>query len=495
MAGRISDASINAVRERLSDRRGRQRSRRASARRVAGGSRACARSTTRRRRRSTSTPPSASTTASAAGPGCVRPHRAAGEPVVHRGRRGARAPARCRGSPTRGRCRGGNRETGKRQRLRRGPRRRGSSSTRQQLRTPGGGGPAGVPARARVRRGGAGRGSASATPPPTGTRWPSTCAGGVSRPETLFAAGLRVAGQPRRRSTGSAAGCSGRSATRRATSSGSAPAGSATTTGSTAKYLNTSETPLYKKSQVLYGLDLAKNDIAKKYKAVVVEGYTDVMACHLAGETTAVATCGTAFGAEHVQMLRRFLMDQDEFRGPGHLHLRRRRGGAQGGSSRRSATTNASWRRRSSRSSRTGSTRASCGSGTVTSPSATSSRGTSRSPSSRSARRSQSSTSSYREGRVAALAAAAPVVAHLKDWALRDEYARRLAGWLGMDDAGSVLARVRGQAGAERGRAARRAAVRPRRAGPTRATRRIGEREGLKLAVQRPALGRGLRRP
>ena len=61
------------------------------------------------------------------------------------------------------------------------------------------------------------------------------------------------------------------------------------------KYLNTPETPLYKKSQVLYGVDLAKNEIATRYKAVVVEGYTDVMACHLAGETTAVATCGTAF--------------------------------------------------------------------------------------------------------------------------------------------------------------------------------------------------------
>ena len=81
------------------------------------------------------------------------------------------------------------------------------------------------------------------------------------------------------------------------------------------KYLNTPETPLYKKSQVLYGVDIAKHDIATKRKAVVVEGYTDVMACHLAGETTAVATCGTAFGEEHIQVLRRLLMDQDELRG------------------------------------------------------------------------------------------------------------------------------------------------------------------------------------
>lgn len=81
------------------------------------------------------------------------------------------------------------------------------------------------------------------------------------------------------------------------------------------KYLNTSETPIYKKSQVLYGLDVAKKEIAKKRQAVVVEGYTDVMAAHLAGITTAVATCGTAFGADHIRILRRLLMDDDSFRG------------------------------------------------------------------------------------------------------------------------------------------------------------------------------------
>ncbi|GLJ60163.1 DNA primase [Microbacterium barkeri] len=77
------------------------------------------------------------------------------------------------------------------------------------------------------------------------------------------------------------------------------------------KYLNTPETPIYKKSQVLYGLDLAKRDISRgdPRRVVVVEGYTDVMACHLAGVTTAIATCGTAFGAEHVTVLRRVLGD------------------------------------------------------------------------------------------------------------------------------------------------------------------------------------------
>ena len=81
------------------------------------------------------------------------------------------------------------------------------------------------------------------------------------------------------------------------------------------KYLNTPETPIYKKSQVLYGLDVAKKEIAKKRQAVIVEGYTDVMAAHLAGITTAVATCGTAFGADHIRILRRLLMDDDAFRG------------------------------------------------------------------------------------------------------------------------------------------------------------------------------------
>jgi DNA primase len=82
-----------------------------------------------------------------------------------------------------------------------------------------------------------------------------------------------------------------------------------------AKYLNTSETPIYKKSQVLYGIDLARRDIARASQAVVVEGYTDVMACHLSGVNTAVATCGTAFGDDHGRVIRRLLQDHDEFRG------------------------------------------------------------------------------------------------------------------------------------------------------------------------------------
>ncbi|MFM2384990.1 MAG: primase, partial [Actinomycetota bacterium] len=78
------------------------------------------------------------------------------------------------------------------------------------------------------------------------------------------------------------------------------------------KYLNTSETPVYHKSSVLYGIDLAKREISKTQKVVVVEGYTDVMACHLAGVTTAVATCGTAFGDEHIKVLNRILVTDDK---------------------------------------------------------------------------------------------------------------------------------------------------------------------------------------
>jgi DNA primase len=81
------------------------------------------------------------------------------------------------------------------------------------------------------------------------------------------------------------------------------------------KYLNTPETMLFKKSSVLYGADLAKRDIAQRRQAVLVEGYTDVMACHLAGITTAVATSGTSFGDGHVTILRRLLMDDSQFRG------------------------------------------------------------------------------------------------------------------------------------------------------------------------------------
>jgi DNA primase len=75
------------------------------------------------------------------------------------------------------------------------------------------------------------------------------------------------------------------------------------------KYLNTPETPIYRKSSVLYGLDLARRSIAGGKQVVIVEGYTDVMACHLAGVTTAIATCGTALTVDHIKVIRRVLGD------------------------------------------------------------------------------------------------------------------------------------------------------------------------------------------
>ena len=73
------------------------------------------------------------------------------------------------------------------------------------------------------------------------------------------------------------------------------------------KYVNTPETPIYHKSQVLYGIDRARKGIGAKRQCVIVEGYTDVMAMHLSGVTTAVATCGTAFTEDHARNIRRLI--------------------------------------------------------------------------------------------------------------------------------------------------------------------------------------------
>lgn len=74
----------------------------------------------------------------------------------------------------------------------------------------------------------------------------------------------------------------------------------------TPKYLNSPDSRLYQKSQLLYSLHRAKGAIARSGQAVVVEGYFDVIACHQAGVETAVATCGTALGEGHFDLLRRF---------------------------------------------------------------------------------------------------------------------------------------------------------------------------------------------
>ena len=295
------------------------------------------------------------------------------------------------------------------------------------------------------------------------------------------------------------------------------------------KYLNTPETPLFKKSSVLYGADLAKRDIAQRRQAVIVEGYTDVMACHLCGITTAVATSGTSFGEGHVKILRRLLLDSDKFRGeviftfdgdsagqraierafnfeddfvtqtmfalqpdgldPCDLRL------ARGGPAVRDLIAQ-------------------------------------RVPVYEFAIRSELRKHNLdtNEGRLAALDASAAIIGRIKDYGLRDRYAVSLDRWLGMMDEAFVLARVRARAPSARGpRRPGRVAVggqhdqrgvmngqqRPGAGQPDRVGSGVGEagqdngaadqrltqfrydmgdpviqleREALKLAVQRPAL-------
>lgn len=84
------------------------------------------------------------------------------------------------------------------------------------------------------------------------------------------------------------------------------------------KYINSSDTPLYRKSKVLYGLYQSRDTIAKTRSATLCEGYLDVMACHAAGETSAIASLGTALSEDHARLLKRWcdavtiLYDADE---------------------------------------------------------------------------------------------------------------------------------------------------------------------------------------
>ena len=257
------------------------------------------------------------------------------------------------------------------------------------------------------------------------------------------------------------------------------------------KYLNTPETPLYKKSTVLYGLDLAKRDIAKQHRAVVVEGYTDVMACHLAGVTTAVATCGTAFGTEHIGVLRRLLMDQDEFRGEVIFTFD---GDAAGQKAALRAFSEDQRFVAQTFVAVESSGMDPCELRLAHGDAAVRDLVARREPLVAFALRSVLSRYDLdtAEGQVAALRAAAPLVAQIKDHALRPEYARRLAGNLGME-VQPVLRAV-----ADAGRAPSKAApprvaapvsedARPARPNPEDPT--LGaEREALKLAVQAPGL-------
>jgi DNA primase len=264
------------------------------------------------------------------------------------------------------------------------------------------------------------------------------------------------------------------------------------------KYLNTPETPIYKKSTVLYGLDLAKRDIAKQHRAVVVEGYTDVMACHLAGVTTAVATCGTAFGTEHIGVLRRLLMDQDEFRGEVIFTFD---GDAAGQKAALRAFEDDQRFVAQTFVAVEPSGMDPCELRLAHGDAAVKDLVARREPLVAFALRSVLAKYDLdtAEGQVAALRSAAPLVAKIKDHSLRPQYARRLAGNLGMDvepvlRAVADVARSGGRNAPARPGAAS-AAGSPSAAAPERPVRpdpedpALGaERESLKLAVQAPVL-------
>ena len=252
-----------------------------------------------------------------------------------------------------------------------------------------------------------------------------------------------------------------------------------------AKYLNTPETPIYKKSQPLYGVDVAKREIARQNRAVIVEGYTDVMACHLAGVTTAVATCGTAFGSEHVAIIRRLLMDSDSFTGEviftfdgdaaGMKAAERAFGDDQKFMAQTFVAIEASGMDPCELRMKSGDTglldlvarriplvefvlRVTVG-------------------------RYDLDTA---EGRSAALDRGVPLVAQIKDHGLRDEYARRLGGLVGVDDPIRVVQRVRGMVRS----GGRREPERPHSSDEQKVDDAVAsvEREALKVALQMPAV-------
>jgi DNA primase len=264
-----------------------------------------------------------------------------------------------------------------------------------------------------------------------------------------------------------------------------------------AKYVNTPETLLYKKSAVLFGIDLAKRDIAKGHQAVVVEGYTDVMAMHLSGVATAVASCGTAFGDEHMGMLRRLMMDDNFFRGEliyvfdgdqaGKAAALKAFGGEQ-------QLAGQSFVAVASDGMDPCDLRLASGDGALRDLVAR------RTPLFEFAIRATLSDVDLdnAEGRVSALRRCVPIVSQIKDPTLRDEYARQLAGWVGWPDVAQVIGRVREEAknptaqGRPKPRRAvatdadtqRAAAPRPDPNDPT----LWPQREVLKSALQYPAL-------
>jgi DNA primase len=260
-----------------------------------------------------------------------------------------------------------------------------------------------------------------------------------------------------------------------------------------AKYVNTPETVLYKKSNVLFGLDLAKRDVAKGHQAVVVEGYTDVMAMHLSGVTTAVASCGTAFGDEHLSMLRRLMMDDKFFRGE-LIYV------FDGDAAGRAAAVKAF----EGEQNLAGQSFVAvaddgmdpCDLRLKSGDAALRDLVARRTPLFEFAIRTALAEHDLdsAEGRVAGLRRCVPMVAKIKDPTLRDEYARQLAGWVGWDDVAQVISRVRETAKPGAATAPRRDNRRPGPEGPVvkrpdpRDPTLWPQREALKAALQYPAI-------
>ncbi|MBO0678291.1 DNA primase [Mycolicibacterium sp. S2-37] len=269
-----------------------------------------------------------------------------------------------------------------------------------------------------------------------------------------------------------------------------------------AKYVNTPETVLYKKSSVLFGLDLAKRDIAKAHRAVVVEGYTDVMAMHLAGETTAVASCGTAFGDGHLALLRRLMMDDNWYRGELIFVFD---GDAAGQAAALKAFDGDQQVAGKSFVAVAADGMDPCDLRLKSGDNALRDLVARRIPMFEFAIRSQIPAGDVLDNdpsaQVDSLRRCVPLAARIRDYALRDEYARRLAGWTGWPDEAQVLSRVREEAqkrgmpeGGRRRRAepvptkaARPAADAPARPDPADPTL-WPQREALKAALQYPVI-------
>ncbi|MGW5014616.1 DNA primase, partial [Micromonospora chalcea] len=254
------------------------------------------------------------------------------------------------------------------------------------------------------------------------------------------------------------------------------------------KYLNTPETPIYKKSHVLYGIDQAKREIAKQGKVVVVEGYTDVMACHLADVPTAVATCGTAFGGDHISVLRRVLFDSDERAGEIIFTFD---GDAAG--------QKAALRAFEDDQRFVGRTFIAVSPDNMDPCELRLAKGD-LAVRDLVARREPLVDFALRhvigrfdldtvDGRVEAMRRAAPLVAKIKDREKRPEYVRKLAGDLGMEIEPVQRAVLNAAHGPQAGGAAPAAPARPGRATPAvDSPRSMVEREALKLALQEPVL-------